>query len=143
MEIEFSRKEFIQFVVFMSIILLCIFGWIGAVFTPDDLSLVTWEELQIRAAQQKYSHEIRQLREACTHLESLLEAPQDPIRAQFEYNHVLDLEDQMSSPATILFYQELLSSANSVRNWSLGIAELADAQNSLQMLKVQLVTRDE
>ena len=143
MEIDFSKDELIKFLVFLSASMLGIFGMIGARFTPDDLSLVTWEELQIRSAQQAYRHEILQLKEASIHLEALLEKPQDPIRAQFEYNHVLDLADQISSPATLLFYQELLSCADSVRNWSLGMQDTASARESVFLLKEKLEFEDD
>ena len=134
MEIELSCDLFHYLLILVTILLLSGFGCLGKAVTPDNLRLFTWQEWQIYQVHRQIAVEEKLITEAFSNLSDLLNHPPDPIRAQFIMNHILDLNNEIHSPSSLLHYDALLIAASYVQDWSMGISELDAAQEANQSL---------
>ena len=87
MEIEIEVKEFSIIATVIALILLGVLGWL---VTPEGGKVLTWQEWQLRKAEQAYRRELQDLQKTCDEMAALLEKPLDPLRVQVAADRILN-----------------------------------------------------
>ena len=131
MEVELDLKRWNPALALLILLIaLAGLGALGRAVTPPGDTLLAWSDWQVLRARQAYRAELAQLRQDAESLADLLSLAPDPVRAQMLAEQVLrhTAEGQDALAAQRLAVSE---AAYYVRDWAVGAADYATAQEAL------------
>ena len=134
MEIEIEFKEFSIIATVIALILLGVLGWL---VTPEGGKVLTWQEWQLRKAEQAYRRELQGLQKTCDEMAALLEKPLDPLRVQVAADRILNEVAEDGQPVLQPQRDAVTAAAQALRNWAMG--DSRDAAVAAVTAAIQMV----